>query len=341
MTTRRNFIKQAIAAGVASSIPYHLVAQEKHVQAFVDRKDIIRRTYGAVIPLNIPYLEDERIDYESLKAYVEYLVKNEARTLLLTYGSSEYGSLCDDEIYEITRVVAKTVAGRCNFVGASKCWTVDKTVDYINFAQKCGATAVKVQADLFVTSLNEDTLLEYHRRICRKTDLPLWAYSTSNKLLPNTMAKIADELPNVYAIKHDGEMMFQYYDMIHKAPDILICSGGQMKTMLFGYRMGSKAYLCPIAPFLPKVANRFMSLLSSGDYDGAYGMVQAYETPLMQLADTVSWLNLIKSVLHLRGHFKTPFVRCPGIFSVNEKMKGDIAGVINKLVERAKNDGLV
>ena len=339
MTTRRNFIKQAIAAGVAGSIPYHLIAQEKTVQTFVDRKELIRRSYGAVIPLNIPFLKDERIDYDSLKAYVQYLVNNEARTILLTYGSSEYGLLCDDEIYEITRFVAETVAGRCNFVGASKCWPVDKTVDYIQFAQKCGATGVKVQADIFVTQTNEDSLFEYYRRICQKTDFPLWAYTSSTKVLPDTIAKIAHELPNVYAVKTDGEMMYQYYDMIHKAPELLICSGGQMKTMLLGYRMGSKAYLCPIAPFLPKVSNRFMSLLNSGDYDAAYGMVQAYETPLIQLANTVPWLALIKSVLHVRGHFKTPTVRCPGI-TVNENVTGEIAGVINKLVEKAKNDGL-
>ena len=334
MTTRRNFIKQAVAAGVVSSIPYHLSAQEKPVQNIIDKKEYIRRASGAVIPLNIPFLEDERIDYESLKVYVEYLVKNEARTLLLTYGSSEYGLLCDDEIYEITSVVAKTVAGRCNFVGASKCWQIDKTIDYIKFAQKCGATAVKVQADVFVTRSTEETIFEYYRRICEKTDFPLWAYTCPNRertpLQPDTIAKLADELPNIYAMKTDGEMMYLYYNMIHASPNILICSGGQMKTMLYGYRMGSKAYLCPIAPFLPKVSNRFISLLSSGDYDGAYDMVQTYETPIMQLTKTVPWLSLIKYVLFLRGHFKTPIVRCPGIM-VDEKMTGYIAGVINKI----------
>jgi len=129
-----------------------------------DRKEYIKKAAGAVIPLNIPFSADEKVDYESLRKYVQFLVQNGARTLLLTSGSSEYGLLCDDEIFEITRVTAETVAGRCNFVGASKFWSVEKTAEYIDFAKKHGITKpVWIAAQAMTTdypSAFEDSMIK-------------------------------------------------------------------------------------------------------------------------------------------------------------------------------------
>jgi len=280
------------------------------------RKEMLEKVKGPVVPVNIPFTKEEKVDYNALERYIDFLASSSVPVLLMTYGSSEYGSLCDEEIYEITRVIGSANAKRSHFVGASKCWQVEKSVDYIEFARKCGADAVKVQPDMWTVEYNQNTVFEYYKRICERTDFPLWAYTAPANgkpgLSPETIHRISSELTNFYAMKTDAEMMYSYFNLIHAARDFMVVSGGQMKTMLYGYRMGSKAYLCTIAPFIPEAANKFYSLIEQNEHDSAYAMVKKWEMPMLDLCSKFSWLSIIKAAIHIVGYFPSWTVRLPG-----------------------------
>jgi len=306
------------------------------------KQSLIERSVGPVVALNIPFLPDGDVDYEDLQGYVDFLCESDAKTILMTYGSTEYGVLSDDEIYEITRVVGAAVRGRCNFIAASKCWSVNKTVAYIRYAKQCGASAVKVQPNIFTANVSETALFDYYERICKQTDFPIWAYTGivngATPLVPDTIARLAAELPNIYAMKTDGEMMYAYFDMIQASDNIMIVSGGQMKTMLYGYQLGSKAYLCPVAPLFPHVANRFFSYLEKGDTFAARTVMMAFEVPILRLCKQMPWLALAKGMLHCAGHFKTSLVRLPGT-SASAPQLEEIKYILRDLQDKAQKIG--
>jgi dihydrodipicolinate synthase/N-acetylneuraminate lyase len=276
-----------------------------------------QRIIGPVVALNIPFREDETIDYSAMERYVDFLAKNGSPTLLLTYGSSEYAALCDEEVYELTKVIASANGGRSVFVAATKCWTAQKSIEYIEYAGKCGAQSVKVQPPYYACKVDQSKLAEYYKQISDAVDMPLWAYSmpvagNHPGITPQTWHRIVEECSNVYAMKNDGDMIYGQYNLIRNAGEkAMVVSGGQMKTVLFGWQLGAKSYLCPVAPVFPKEALLFTDYMQKGMNEEAIQVIHRFEDPMIDICEDIDWLVMIKGMLYCAGHFPTPLLRRP------------------------------
>jgi len=305
-----------------------------------DIRNLVHDVCGPVVPLNIPFKGNEEVDYETLGNYVDWLAGEGVPILILTFGSSEMGSLTDREVYEITKVAAEANKGRAHFVGATRCWPIEESVKYIEFAAKYGATAVKIQPNFFSGLVaTSDTNIEYFRTIGERARFPLWAYTLlqngSNSLSAHDVKRLAEEAPWVIALKNDGEAMYMYYDYVRAAGARLqIVSGGQMKTLLLGWQLGARAYLCPITPFYPKAGLKFVDCLKKGDIQEAYGVIKRWEDPVIGLANRYDWLALIKSLLQIAGLFPSRKVRLPGHTASEEQFR-DIRQAYERIISGA------
>ena len=67
---------------------------------------VLARLKGPVVPINICFNEDGTINYAAVEEYVNWLCKEKTFVLLLTYGSSEFASISDEELWKLTEVVA-------------------------------------------------------------------------------------------------------------------------------------------------------------------------------------------------------------------------------------------
>lgn len=308
-----------------------------------ERKALQNKITGPVVPLNIPFKQDESIDYNALEKYVDFLASKKVPTIILTNGSSEYASLCDDEIYEITKVVAVANAGRSIFVGATKSWSIKRSIEYIEFAKECGAQSVKIQPPFFGNGgkIDQDNLLDYYKRINQLTILPLWAYTmpVANRhpgIKASTWKYIVEDCTNVYAMKTDAEMMFGYYDLIQAAgKKAMIVSGGQMKTMIYGWPLGSRAYLCPIAFFMPEISLRFTNCMKNGSLDEAIHIIHTFEDRIIGMCTKIDWLALSKGMLYTSGLFPTPRTRCPA-YTANKAQLKEIQELHDELQQLAE-----
>jgi dihydrodipicolinate synthase/N-acetylneuraminate lyase len=281
------------------------------------RKELMEKLVGPVVPLNIPYKENLEIDYDSLGRYVDFLAREKVPTIILTFGSSEYINLTDDEIYEVTKTVGEANAGRSMFVGATKCWTVKKSIEYIEHAKKFGAGAVKIQPQYYYNDrpFDQECILKYYKDIDKRSNLPLWAYSAPlygahSGLSNETWGSIASECSNVYAMKTDGDMMYGYYGLINASKDrAVVVSAGQMKTMFFGWPFGSRSYLCTITFFMPKVGLYFIDCMIKRKLQEAEKIIHAFEDKMINACSTVRWLLLAKSMVVEAGYYKNAFTR--------------------------------
>jgi dihydrodipicolinate synthase/N-acetylneuraminate lyase len=107
--------------------------------------------------------------------------------------------------------------------------------------------------------------------------------------------------------------LYNYYDFIRdtKDDDFAVVSAGQMKHFLFGYLIGSPAYLCALTPFAPQVGVRFYEAMKKGSIEEARQMIFDYEEPLLEVTIPLEYPQCYKSALYLRGIYKTQLVRPP------------------------------
>jgi dihydrodipicolinate synthase/N-acetylneuraminate lyase len=214
-------------------------------------------------------------------------------------------SLDDEEVWELTETVARTNAGRALCIASTGFWKPAQTRDFLKHADSVGVDAVKVQIHPWLPKTRE-ALVGYFDLIEGASDIPLLLWGHAPPPFPVKVAAELAQRPNIVGMKNDGDPFYDYYDLIRSTRDqgFAVISGGQMRNFVFGYQIGSPAYLCPIAPFRADIALKFYHLLVEGEPDAAWQMVFRYEEPWLKWATEEgarTWITAMKSAVQLQG----------------------------------------
>ncbi|MDP7628476.1 MAG: dihydrodipicolinate synthase family protein [SAR202 cluster bacterium] len=259
--------------------------------------NVVEKTKGPVVPINICFNADATVDFEAVRDYAGLLSTNGVPVILLTSGSSEYAWLSEKDVWRITEVIAEAIQGRSLFIAASGSWDVNTCAAYLKHADAVGADAVKIQPNPLLSSERE-IYFGYFDHIREGSDIPLF-------LLDPPLALAIEMASDEQIVGAKVHSHADYYSLTRATRDLnfaTICAG-QMGNMVFGHQIGSPAYLCPIAPFLPRVALEFFEKIEAGRYDDAIEFVSRYEVPWMETAIDVGWLHAVKEAIRLVGFY--------------------------------------
>ena len=269
-------------------------------------KRVAERIRGAVVPLNTCFNEDGSVDFPSVVKYVDWMCDNGVPVISMATGSSEFTSLSDEDVWQLTAEVAGVTAGRAVYIAGTGRWKTSKCREFLAHADSVGADAVRVQVDPAIRE-QPDVYIGYFDRIEGASDIPL---VLEDGAPPVSMGAELAKRPNVAGgMIHDFEA---YMDLTVATADedfSTICAG-RMRYMIYAYQAGSPAYQCGIAPFRPDLAVEFYEHLESGRYDDAWHMVVRYEDPWFEGALQVDWLHAIKTAIQLRGLYPSAR-KCP------------------------------
>jgi 4-hydroxy-tetrahydrodipicolinate synthase len=269
-------------------------------------KQVAERIRGAVVPLNTCFNEDGSVDFPSVVRYVDWMCDSGVPVISMATGSSEFTSLSDEDVWQLTAEVAGVTAGRAVYIAGTGRWKASKCGEFLAHADSVGADAVRVQVDAAIRDL-PDVYIGYFDMIEGASDIPL---VLEDGAPPVSMgAELAKRSNVAGAMIHDMEA---YLDLtIATADEVFstICAG-RMRYMIYAYQVGSPAFQCGIAPFRPDIAIEFYEHLESGRYDEAWQMVFRYEDPWFEGALQVDWLHAIKGAIHLRGLYPSAR-KCP------------------------------
>ena len=105
---------------------------------------VLARLKGPVVPLNLCFNEDGSVNYPAVTTYVDWLAEEQVPVILLTYGSSEFRGLPDEELCQVTAAVSEANAGRSLFIASTGMWKPSQTREFLQFAAGVGVDAVKV-----------------------------------------------------------------------------------------------------------------------------------------------------------------------------------------------------
>ena len=298
-----------LGAGLAS-LPLGLSARAavgaatSNVAAGAEDK-VRARLKGPMASITMPYNKDFSIDHGALRGWVDAMCEKKVPILFLTYGDSELYNLTEAEIEAVIRTVAGQARGRALVTGGTPRGWTGRLVQFINRLEDSGVDAMSVH----LYSQNEEEVYRALSQVSEQTRLPLLGYES--KWSTDLVKRVA-QIPRMIGIKCHAEL-YRYYDFIRatRSHGFGVLSAGQMKHFLFGYLIGSPAYLCPLAPFAPQIALRFYQSLRSGDVEAARQVIFDFEEPLLKQTIPLGYPHAYKSALYLTGHFKTNLMRPP------------------------------
>jgi len=236
----------------------------------ISREEVREALTGPVASVATPFLEDGRIDFDGLRNFVDFVIEGGSKALILTHGNSLYTVLTDEEVAEVTRVVAEHNAGRAMFVAADNIWWTGKEIEFARYAREVGADMLMVLPPDWGAMAVSGVWID------RSVEFAL-----------ETLKVVSETVDGVLALKDDsydtwrggGDFGKQAGAMVH---DKLAIMCVWKRHFLDASQYGCDGYLSPYLMFKPAVAHKFWRAVESGDMAAARQVVTDYEMPLYE-----------------------------------------------------------
>ena len=236
---------------------------------------------GPVMSVHTPFTRDGAIDYGSLRGLVDRGIDAGSTTMLLTYGDSLYSLLTDDEVAEVTRVVAEQTAGRAAVVAADRIWWTGKTVEFARYARDVGADMLMVLPPDWAGSCTADSFVAHYAAVA--VEIPVMvvtnAFSRSQAMGLEVLRRLRDDVPGVIAIKDDLVGVFARKMAILLRGHWSIISGGQKQNHFDLIHYGCDGYLSTFVTFAPHVTQTYWQAVQTEDWVEAARIIREYDMP--------------------------------------------------------------
>jgi 4-hydroxy-tetrahydrodipicolinate synthase len=236
---------------------------------------------GPVMSVHTPFTREGAIDYDSLRGLVDRGIDAGSTTMLLTYGDSLYSLLTDDEVADVTRVVAEQTAGRAAVVAADRIWWTGKTVDFARYAREVGADLLMVLPPDWAGSCTADSFVAHYAAAA--AEIPVMvvtnAFSRSQEMGLEVLRRLRDDVPGVIAIKDDLVGVFARKMAILLRGHWSIISGGQKQNHFDLIHYGCDGYLSTFVTFAPHVTQTYWQAVQTEDWVEAARIIREYDIP--------------------------------------------------------------
>lgn len=179
----------------------------------------MKKLFGVVIPVITPFDEKGRVDIESLRSIVDYIIEGGLHGLFLCGTTGEMMLLTLAERKMIAENAVKHTNGRISVFVQVGCMQLRDTIELAQHAYSIGADGIAVVTPSFFHVSDED-IVDYYMTIsqCVPKEFPIYMYgipqSTTNDISPDAAAIIAAKCENIVGIKYSYPDMVKLLDFI-------------------------------------------------------------------------------------------------------------------------------
>ena len=227
---------------------------------------------GLGIALVTPFKEDGSVDYKSLVRLVEYQLDNGADFLCILATTGETPVLTADEKQKIKETIVSLVGGRVPILigcGGNNTAAIVEELQTRDFKGIDGILSVCP----YYNKPSQEGLYQHFKKIAEASPLPVVLYNvpgrTGINLRPQTTIRLANDCPNIVAIKEASGSLEQVDEIIKGKPaDFDVLSGDDALTFSM-VASGAVGVISVIGNALPKEFSRMIRYEFRGEYGPA------------------------------------------------------------------------
>lgn len=168
----------------------------------------LRYDAGEVITAMVtPFNEKREIDYPAVEKLSKHLVNTGTDAILVAGTTGESPTLTHEEEYELLYAVKATISGSAKVVMGAGSNSTQTAIASTKKVESLGADAI-LSVVPYYNKPNQQGMIEHFGAIAKSTDLPIILYNipsrTGVNMLPQTVAFLAKEYPNIVALKQSN-----------------------------------------------------------------------------------------------------------------------------------------
>ncbi len=260
-----------------------------------------------------PFNADGSLDRGGLESHVAFLAAYHPTALVAAGGAGEIFSLGLAEHEEVVRATVR-LSGGVPVIGGAAYGTA-MACDMARAVERAGADAVLLLPPYLIRS-EQQGLLRHLRAVSAAVSIAVIPYSRDNAVItPQTMAILADECPNVVALKDGTGDTAPVAELKRLVGERLAIVNGAPTAEVYAPQfqaVGVQSYSSAVFTFHPALASRFFEALRARDEAMVNAMLAEFYMPLVELRDRKRGysVSIVKAGLRAMGMSAGP-VRAP------------------------------
>ncbi len=251
-----------------------------------------------------PFKKDGRhVDFDALEKIVAHSMENGADFLVAMGTTGESPTLDAEERRQTCRLVATCTAGKIPLVmgiGGNNTAAVIRNLEETDFS---GYSAILSVAP-FYNKPGQRGLYAHFKAVAENSPLPVIIYNIPSRcganVEPETVVKLAKEVPNVAAVKEASGMVGKIGGILRDRPDGFAVFSGDDSLTLPLVAMGADGVISTAANLIPKQMKCLVENVKKGRLEEA----QAVNGRIMNLLKLLFEQGNppgIKAALHIKG----------------------------------------
>ena len=264
---------------------------------------------GIIPPVITPMNNDpeQTVNHQALREQVERLLAGGVHGIFPMGTNGEAYALSFQEKEEILATVIDQVKGRVPVYAGTGCITTAETIRLSKRAEELGADALSIITPSFALASQKE-LYDHYTAVAKAVNLPIILYNiparTGNKLLPETVAKLAKDVDVILGAKDSSGDIDNLKAYIRETRDIgknFAVLAGNDGSILTCLKEGGAGGIAGRANLYPKALASIYDCFMAGDVDKA----QEYQDAVATLQRVFKFGNpntVIKKAVNLLGY---------------------------------------
>ena len=226
---------------------------------------------GCGTALVTPFLPDGSVDYEAYASLVDRQVAAGVHFLVPLGTTGETPTLSDGEKTAVFQLVKEHAKGLPLMPGVGTN-SLSGTIANIRLMEPLGPAALLVVVPYY-NKPTQQGLYEYYKAVASETDLPVIIYNvpgrTGANILPDTVLRLAADIPNIRGIKEASGNFSQVSDLVRRIPEGFAVLGGDDDMTLAYMAAGAHGVISVASNVAPAEVTQMVEALQRDDLAAA------------------------------------------------------------------------
>lgn len=215
-----------------------------------------------------PFDSDLNLNIPAARKLAKYLVEHGSDGLVVSGTTGESPTLSKEEKNDLFRAVVDEVGGKAVVVAGTGSYSTADSIALTEAASKIGVDAIMLVCPYY-NKPSQEGLYRHFRAVAESTHLPVMLYNipgrTGVNVLPGTVARLAEDVPNIVAIKEAAGSTDQATELCQILPERFAVYSGDDSLTLPLLSIGGRGVVSVVSHLVGEQMQEMINAFGSGN----------------------------------------------------------------------------